>query len=137
MEIEPLKSETSPSKDKSSPEGSLLSYDLPLLIDTMKQSYTWANGELNALILLRNNDKKIVLTAIHAGTEIMSFQSDDSVTVQIIEGRLMFYIRKDTIILQKGQLMTIDKNINYRMKSQEETVFLLTISNTGSKHTIN
>ncbi len=100
----------------------------------MKQSYTWANGELNALILLKSPEKQIILTAMHEGTEIKSFQSNDSVTVQIIEGRLRFHVRKDIVTLNEGQLMTLDENIKYSLTTQEETVFLLTISNNTSKN---
>jgi len=94
----------------------------------MKQSYTWANGELNALVLLKSPKKKVILTAMHGGTEIKSYQANDSVTFQIIEGRLQFHIRKDTVILNKGQVMTLDENARYSLSTEEETVFLLTIS---------
>jgi quercetin dioxygenase-like cupin family protein len=103
----------------------------------MKQSYTWANGELNALILLKSPEKQIVLTAIHGGTEIKSFQANGSVTFQIIEGKLRFRIRKDTVTLNEGQLMTLDEKTRYRLTTDQETVFLLTISNTGKKSTGN
>jgi quercetin dioxygenase-like cupin family protein len=103
----------------------------------MKKSYTWANGELNAKILLKSPEKQIILTAMHQGTEISSFQSNDSVTLQIIEGKLRFHHRKDTITLYKGQLMTLNDNIKYRLTTEEETVFLLTISNTSTKYTTN
>jgi len=129
MEIETLKAVNPITKDFRSSNCTLLAFDLPSLIATMKQSFTWANGELNALILLKSPEKQIILTAMHAGTEIKSFQSNDSITFEIIEGRLRFHIRKDSITLNKGQLMTLDENIKYRLTTQEETVFLLTISN--------
>ena len=115
----------------------LLGFNLPSLIATMKQSDTWANGELNALILLKSPEKQIILTAMHEGTEIESFQSNDSITFQIIEGRLKFHLRKDTVTLNEGQLMTLDENINYRLSSQVETVFLLTISDTVARTSAN
>jgi quercetin dioxygenase-like cupin family protein len=129
MEIETFKTDLTLAKNNRSSDCTLLGFNLPSLIATMKQSYTWANGELNALILLKSPEKKIILTALHEGTEISSFQSNDSVTFQIIEGKLRFHIRKDTITLNEGQLMTLDENIKYRLTTQEETVFLLTISN--------
>jgi quercetin dioxygenase-like cupin family protein len=132
MEIETLKINHT-TKNIRSADSRLLAFDLPSLIETMKQSYTWAKGELNALILLKSSDKQIILTAMHEGTEILSFQSNDSVTFQIIEGSLEFHSRKDTVTLNKGQLMTIDENIKYRLTTEEETVFLLTISNTNIK----
>jgi quercetin dioxygenase-like cupin family protein len=134
MEIETLKANIPHIKNYRSSACTLLAFDLPHLIATMKQSYTWANGELNALILLKSPEKQIILTAMHQGTEIKSFQSNDSVTVQIIEGKLRFHIRKDTITLNEGQLMTLDENIKYSLTTQEETVFLLTISNHISKN---
>jgi quercetin dioxygenase-like cupin family protein len=137
MEIETLKRNIPHIKNYSSSACTLLAFDLPHLIATMKQSYTWANGELNALILLKSPEKQIILTAMHEGTEIKSFQSNDSVTVQIIEGRLRFHVRKDTVTLNEGQLMTLDENIKYSLTTQEETVFLLTISNNISKNTGN
>ena len=137
MEIETLKAKLPLTKNKRSSDCTLLGFNLPSLIATMKQSYTWANGELNALTLLKSPNKQIILTAMHEGTEIKSFQSDDSITFQIIEGKLRFHHRKDTITLYKGQLMTLNDNIKYRLTTEEETVFLLTISNTNTKHTTN
>ncbi len=94
----------------------------------MKRSRSWIKGELKSLILLESADKNIILTAIHEGTEIESFQSNDSATIQIIEGGVTLYIRNDVLTLGKDELMTIDENIKYRLTTCEETVFLVTIS---------
>jgi quercetin dioxygenase-like cupin family protein len=137
MEIETLNINHLYTKNNRSSGSKLLAFDLPSLIDNMKQSYTWANGELNAMILLKSPEKQIILTAMHEGTEILSFQANDSVTFQIIEGKLRFHHRKDIVTLNKGQLMTLNDNIKYRLTSDEETVFLLTISGTNPKHISN
>lgn len=137
MEIETLKTDLSHRMNYISSDCTLLAFDLPSLISTMKQSFTWANGELNALVLLKSPEKQIILTVMHEGTEIKSFQSNDSVTFQIIEGKLKFHIRKDSITLNKGQMMKLDEKIKYRLSSQEETVFLLTISDIREKVTHN
>ena len=137
MEIETLKTKLQYRKDYRSSDSKLLAFNLPSLIDSMKQSYTWANGELNSIILLKSREKQIILTAIHEGTEILSFQSSDLVTIQIVEGRLKIHHRKDSFTLNKGQLMTLDENVKNDLTSDEETVFLLTISNTHRRHTSN
>jgi quercetin dioxygenase-like cupin family protein len=137
MEIETLKTNLSHGMNYVSSDCTLLAFDLPTLITTMKQSFTWANGELNALVLLKSPEKQIILAAMHEGTEIKSFQSNESVIFQIIEGRLKFHIRKDTITLNKGQLMKLDEKIKYRLSTQEETVFLLTITDSIEKITHN
>ncbi|MCX6254061.1 MAG: hypothetical protein NTV31_06230 [Bacteroidia bacterium] len=129
MEIETLNTKVPLSKDGRSLNSSLLSFDLSALIKNMKQSYSWGKGELNALILLKSPDKQIILIAMHEGTEIKSFQSNDSITFQIIDGELRFHTRKDSVTLNKGQLLTLRENIKYSLTTLEETVFLLTILN--------
>jgi quercetin dioxygenase-like cupin family protein len=103
-------------------------FNLPSLIESMKKSHKWANRELNATILLKGHNKQIILTSIHDGTEIESFQSKDSVTFHILEGKLKLNILYDTVILNAGQLMTITNKIKYYLSTEEDTVFLLTIS---------
>jgi mannose-6-phosphate isomerase-like protein (cupin superfamily) len=107
---------------------SVREFDLPSLIGTIKRSRSWIKGELKSLILLESPGKNIILTAIHEGTEIESFQSNDSAMFQVIEGSLKFYIREEILTLGKGELMTIDEKIKYRLSTSEESVFLVTIA---------
>jgi quercetin dioxygenase-like cupin family protein len=129
MEKETLITNPPLPKDNGSLNSSLLTFDLPTLIEKMELSHTWAQGELNAMILLKSPDKHIVLNALHEGTEIKFHQSNDSITFQIIEGKLKFHIRKESVTLEKGQLLTLQENIKYSLTTKEETVFLLTIAN--------
>ena len=131
MEIDTLNTKTSYTRKNRSPNSSLFTYDLPSLIKKMKHTPKWENGELNAMILLRSPGKQIVLTAMHEKTEVTSFQSGDSITFQIIEGKMMFQTRKESTILYKGQLLTLHDNIKFSLTTLEESVFLLTIF-TGS-----
>jgi len=137
METETLKTKPSLRKNNGSRNVSMHTYDLPVLIEKMKQSHTWAKGELTALILLKSPNKQIVLTALHEGTEIVSFQANDSITFQILEGKLNFHTRKETVTLDKGQLLTLQEKIKYNLLSWEETVFLLTIENGDIKPAAN
>jgi hypothetical protein len=129
MELEML--QTKPHLIKKNMVGKTLlnTFDLPFLVEKLKRSHSLVNRELNAMILLRSPKKQIVLTALHEGTEIVSFQSNDSITFQIIEGKLMFRIPKKTVILDKGQLLTLQEKIEYSLIASQETVSLLTIAN--------
>jgi quercetin dioxygenase-like cupin family protein len=110
-------------------------YDLPALILNMKNNPEWESGELNALILLNNSNKKVVLTVMHDRTEVSSFQSGDSVTFQVIEGRMKFHTSIETVILGKGQLLSLHDKTKFSMTTLEESAFLLTIL-TGSLKSI-
>jgi len=107
-------------------------FDLPILIKKLKHNQGWTQGGLNAMILLRRSDKQIVLTAMHTGTEISSFQSNDSITLQIIEGKMAFHIHGKHVILDQGQMLTLHEKIEYTLTSREETVFLLTIADNNA-----
>ena len=133
MEIETLNSELNFSGRKTINTFSSSAFDLPALIEMMKHSDTWSKGELNTLILVKNPDEKVLLTAIHKGTEINSFQEHDSVTFQILEGELRYSTHNDSVILVKGQLLTIREKIKYRLIAGDETVFLLTLLNDNLK----
>jgi hypothetical protein len=107
----------------------LSTFDLPSLIRNMRQSATWKNGEINAMILLNSPEKQILLTALHESTEVESFQASDSVTFQILEGEMVFHTRRESLTLKKGESLTLHEKIKYKLITNQETVFLLTISN--------
>jgi quercetin dioxygenase-like cupin family protein len=129
MEKEMLKTKPHQYEDNISLKASLHTFDLPILIDRMKHESSWERGELNSLVLLKNPDKQIMLIALHNETKIKSYQSNDSVTFQIIEGKLKFHTRKESVTLDTGNLLTLNDNIKYSLTSKEETVLLLTIAN--------
>ncbi len=137
METGTLKTKSHLSAVNKTFKGSLRTFDLPAIIEKMKQSHTWLTGKLNAMILLKSRYRQIVLTALHEGTEIVSFQSNDSLTLQVIEGELNFHTPKESVILDKGQLLTLHEKIKYCLTSREETVFLLTIANSTLKQVVN
>jgi hypothetical protein len=108
-------------------------YDLPVLIGNMKRSQAWTDGDLKNIVLLNRPGKQILLTALHDKTEIESFQASDSLSFQMIEGELWFRTKTESLILKKGQLLTLHEKVNYSLTTNEETVFLLTILNHTAK----
>jgi quercetin dioxygenase-like cupin family protein len=131
MKNESSNTRTSFYEKKGHLDPSLFTFDLPTLIETMKNSSAWAEGELNAMVLFKRPEKQIVLTALHEGTKIDSYQANDSVTFQIIEGKLKFHTTKESVTLKRGQLLALHDNIKYSLTSRKETVFLLTIDSGG------
>ena len=137
MDKESLKTGTPLYKDISSLNIELLTYDLPKLIAGMKRKHNWSDEKPDSMILLNCLDKTVVLIVLHEGTGFRSFQSNESVTFQIIEGGLAFHSRRESVILKKGQFLTLHDKINYTLQTKEETVFLLTIANGDLQYTEN
>jgi quercetin dioxygenase-like cupin family protein len=66
---------------------------------------------------------------MHEGTEINFSRSNESVTFQVIEGKIKFITREESVDLNKGQLLTLHGKRKYSLSCMEDTAFLLTISN--------
>lgn len=103
------------------------SFDIPAIIEDMKNDKTWLEGELNSVILLNSPTVKVLLTILHEGTEVISYQANDSITFQVIEGSLVLHIREESVVLNEGELLTLEEKIKYSFDSVEETAFLMTL----------
>jgi hypothetical protein len=107
---------------------SLNSYDLALLISSLKKEPSWEEGELKSAILLKSPAKKILLTVIHAGTVISSVQTDDSLAFQVIEGMLNLHFRNESFTLNKGEVLIMNEKLQYKIDSLEDSAFLMILS---------
>ncbi len=99
------------------------------LINNMKSSLVTSGKKLKSVILVNKSDVKVLITALQDKTEITSFQSDDSINIQLLEGKLRLHTRKESVVLNKGNFITITEKVKYQLTPLEETVFLLTIAN--------
>jgi quercetin dioxygenase-like cupin family protein len=106
----------------------LNSSDLSVLIANLKNEETWEDGELKSAILLKSPAKKIILTVLHKGTEIRSYQSDYSLTFQVIEGKLKLNYGNKTFSLGKGEVLIMNERIKYKIESVEDSAFLMILA---------
>jgi hypothetical protein len=106
-----------------------MNFDIPSLIETLKQDPSWSRRELSTMVLLKSPVKNIVLTILPAGIEIKSVQLNDTITYQILEGKLKFQIRNESVVLGKGELLKLNEKTKYQFDSLEESAFLLTSEN--------
>jgi gentisate 1,2-dioxygenase len=81
------------------------------------------------MVLLKSPVKNIVLTLLPAGIEIRSVQLNDSITYQVLEGKLKFEISDESVILGRGELLMLNEKTKYQFNSLEESAFLLTSEN--------
>lgn len=113
--------------------GETSGFDIPAIIEDLKHEPGWLSGEISTALLLNSPLIKVLLTILHEGTEVISFQANDSVTFQVLEGSLIIHIRDESVVLHKGELLTIDEKIKYSFDSVEETAFLLTLVSAEEK----
>lgn len=107
--------------------GQFSSFDIPEILRNLKKEKNWKNGELVSVILLRSPELKVLLTLLHEGTEVISYQSNDSTTIEVIEGSLILHIRNESVMLNEGETLKLDEKIKFSFDTLEETAFLMTL----------
>ena len=116
---------------------SLNSSDLGVMISHLKQEPSWKHGELKSAILLRSPSKKILLTVLHAGTIISSFQTDDSITFQVIEGMLNLHFKNESFTLNKGEVLIMKEKLKYEIDTQEDSALLMILASGRQNNKLN
>jgi hypothetical protein len=132
MEVKTLRNNTLVYDDRLMSQ-SLVTIKLSRLVENLKLVLMESDQNLHSIVLLNREEKKIVLMAMNGAVEVESFQADDSVTIQLIEGRVRFQAKKQLVVLTGGQLLNISEKTNYSITAMEEAVVMLTIAGANPK----
>lgn len=103
------------------------SLDIPSIIRNLKRQKNWLEGELISVTLINNPAFKVLLTLLHEGTEVISYQANDFITFRVLEGSLILHLKEDLISLNDGEVYTINEKTKYSFDAIEESAFLLTL----------
>ena len=116
-------------------DGPLLVFDLPSLMEKIKNEDSYQKNHRNAITLLKTDSMRLVLIALQEGADIDFRQSENLISLQILKGKIEFHAEKETTVLDQGQLLTLHENIQHSLIAASETMFLLTIGNCNT-HTV-
>ena len=106
----------------------LLVFDLPALLAQVRLEPAYRTSDRNALTVFKTDGMRIVLLALHAGAELKTHTALGIISVQVLEGRLMFRTAEQATELAQGQLLTLHAGIPHSVTAVTEVVFLLTLA---------
>ena len=106
----------------------LLVFDLPALLAQVRQEPAYRTSDRNSLTVFKTDGMRIVLLALHAGAELKTHTAPGIISVQVLEGRLMFLTAEQATELAQGQLLTLHAGIPHSVTAVTEAVFLLTLA---------
>ena len=106
----------------------LVSMDIPEFIKQLKEEATWKNGDRNAMTVYKTNGMRIVLIALHEDAVLKKHTADGIISVQVLEGEIIFSTDGQSVIIKKGQMIALHKGLPHSVKAIKESVFLLTLT---------
>ena len=116
-----------PSGDRSI-DAALVTIDLPLFAEQIKQEPSWKDSDRNAITVFKTNGLRLVLIALHEGAEMARHTANGIISLQVLEGQLQFNTDTQSVELNKGQMLTLHERIPHSVRAIKETTFLLTLT---------
>ena len=108
----------------------LVTIDLLSFIEQIRKEKLWKDSDRNAITIFKTNGMRIVLIALHKGAEMIKHIADGLISVQVLEGQMLFNTDEQSIKLGKGQMLALHEGIPHSLLAKEETIFLLTLTTT-------
>ena len=106
----------------------MVTINLGLYIAQIREEEQWKNSDRSAITIFKSMVMRIVLIALHKGAEMKKHTASGTISLQVIEGEIMFTTDEQSITLSSGQMLVLHECIPHSVLAKEETVFLLTLT---------
>ncbi len=108
----------------------LVPIDLPTFIKQIKSEKPWLQSDRNAITVFKTNGLRILLIALQKDAEMKKHTAEGHISLQVLDGVILFSTDEQTLELSKGQMLALHKNIPHSVFAKEESIFLLTLTTT-------
>ena len=102
--------------------------NLSSFLKQIKKDKSWKDNDRNALTVLKTSSIRIVLYAIRKGAEMIKQKKDGRITVQVLEGKVVFNSGGESVKLGTGQMLVLDESAAYSLVAGKKSYFLLTFT---------
>ena len=105
----------------------------PLIVDLAGEAATlfdepeWRSGDRNSRTVATSDRLRVTLTALRSGAELGSEESNDTLAVHALRGRLELAIDGNDVELSEGQLATVEKPRDWRLRAATDALVLITV----------
>lgn len=111
-------------------DAALVTIDMNSFIELIRKEKVWEENDRNAITVFKTNGMRIVLIALRKGAEMIKHKADGLISLQVLEGQIMFKTDEQTVELGKGQMLALHEAISHDVLAKEEAIFLLTLTTT-------
>ena len=108
----------------------LVTIDLRSFTKQIKDEKAWKDTDRNAITVFKTDGMRIVLIALHKDAEMSTHTADGMISVQVLEGQILFTTEEQLVELGQGEMLALHENILHSVLAKEETIILLTLTTT-------
>lgn len=106
----------------------LVDIDLKKFISQLKSEESWINNKRNAITLFKSDTMRLVMIGLHLGAELSEHTAEGQISVQLLEGHIIFRTADDEKKLVEGNIVTLHEKIPHSVVAMEDSIFLLTMA---------
>ncbi|MES2891702.1 MAG: hypothetical protein V4725_06805 [Bacteroidota bacterium] len=96
------------------------------LIRQAKEDAAWKTAKLYSRTLLKDAGLRMMLIGIHEASTIEMHEAEATICIQVLEGSLLYSAGEKTLLVNEGELLTIDKGVVHGLSAKIPTLFLMT-----------
>ena len=101
--------------------------DIEERIDQLKDEKAWDKNDRNGITLFKSPGMAIVLTCLHDEAVISDISADETIVLQVIEGKINVTLDSDAFELCEKKMVVIHPNITHSVYALKRSVILMTI----------
>lgn len=106
----------------------MVQIDLNENIRIIKEEEAWQKSDRNAITIFKTNGMRIVLVALHKSAELATHTASGILCVQVLDGEIKFSTNNQEVVMSKGNMVTLHKDLPHSVYAMKESVFLLTLA---------
>ncbi|MGW8184920.1 MAG: cupin domain-containing protein [Candidatus Moraniibacteriota bacterium] len=88
----------------------------------------YSNGGILSKEIIKNDKLNVTLMCMAAGTDLSEHTSTRQGTVHIVEGKGIFSLKGEDIVMAPGVLIYMEADSVHSLKAQDDTSFILTLA---------
>ena len=101
--------------------------DIPEFIDQIKGEKAWEDNDRNAITVFKSSKMRIVIGAMHKGSEMHTEHPNNILSMQIIKGKINLHTNDNVTEIGKDQILALHEHIPYKIEAIKKTTFILTV----------
>jgi len=110
-------------------DGTYVFIDIPSYIRQIKEEKAWEKSDRNGITVFKSDSITTVITVLQKGSAMRDSQTDEFLSVQVLDGNVRFSTPEGDIDAVKNQLITFHPQVKHSIEALSESIILLTTFN--------